>query len=136
LEKIAPEPGGQSRDFTIPRTPERQKVVEQFTHRYDLAQSFALFWGIYPRRDQLRLQILYQYDGPRATAVTAGVFLMLGIVQLCLTAALLRIAILAMIGPAYLILESTYRLYKAKGVREPAGSIIGYALRLVIRPPK
>jgi hypothetical protein len=136
LEKIEPDPGSQSRDFTVPRTPDRQKAVEQFTHRYDLAQSFALFWSIYPRRDQLRLQILYQYDGPRATAVTAGMFLALGIVQLCLAAALLRVTTLAMIGPAYLILESTYRLYKAKGLGLPAGSVIGYALRLVIRPPK
>jgi hypothetical protein len=136
LEKVEPEGGAPTRGYTNPRTPDRQKAVEDFTHRLDLAQSFALFWGAYPRRDQLRLQILYQYDGPGSTAITAGLFLVIGVLQFCLTAALSRATILALAGPAYLILESLYRLYEAKAVGEPAGSLIGYVLRLVIHPPR
>jgi hypothetical protein len=56
-------------------------------------------------------------------------------VQLCLTAALYRSMNLALVAPAYLILESLYRLYKAKVVGEPAASIVGYVLRLAIHPP-
>ncbi len=136
LEKVEPEAGATSREYTRPRTPDRQKAVEGFTHRLDIAQSFALFWGIYPRADQLRLQRLYQYQGPRSTAITAGLFLILGILQLCLTSILYRATILVLAGPAYLILESLYRLYKAKAVGEPAGSILGYLLRLAIRAPR
>jgi hypothetical protein len=136
LEKVEPGAGVPSREYTRPRTPDRQKAVEGFTHRLDMAQSFALFWGTYPRRDQLRLQLLYQYDGPRSTAITAGLFLISGALQLCLTTAPYRASILALAGPAYLILESLYRLYKAKALGEPAGSIVGYVLRLVIHPPR
>jgi len=136
LEKVEPEGSAPSREYTNPRTPDRQKAVEDFTHRLDLARSFALFWGAYPRRDQLRLQLLYQYDGPGSTAITAGLFLVIGVLQFCLTAALSRATILALAGPVYLILESLYRLYEAKAVGEPAGSLLGYVLRLVIHPPK
>jgi hypothetical protein len=136
LEKVEPEAGVPSREYTRPRTPDRQKAVEDFTHRLDMAQSFALFWGIYPRADQLRLQRLYQYQGPRPTAITAGLFLILGVLQLCLTAILYRATILVLAGPAYLILESLYRLYKAKAAGEPAGSVLGYLLRLAIHPPR
>jgi len=136
LERVEPQAGAPSREYTRPRTPDRQKAVEDFTHRLDLAQSFALFWSTYPRRDQLRLQLLYQYEGPRSTAITAGIFLIIGVLQFCLTTALYRATILALVGPAYLILESLYRLYQAKAVGEPAGSIVGYVLRLAIHPPR
>jgi hypothetical protein len=136
LEKVEPQAGVPSREYTHPRTPDRQKAVEDFTHSLDLAQSFALFWSTYPRRDQLRLQLLYQYEGPGSTAITAGLFLVIGVLQLCLTAALYRTTTLALAGPAYLILESLYRLYKAKAEGEPAGSIVGYVLRLAIHPPR
>ena len=136
LEKAEPEAGVPSREYTRPRTPDRQKAVEDFTHRLDMAQSFALVWGAYPRRDQLRLQLLYQYEGPKSTAITAGLFLIIGVLLLCLAAAFYRAMNFALAGPAYLILESLYRLYKAKAVGEPAGSIVGYVLRLVIHPPR
>ena len=136
LEKVEPQAGTPSREYTRPRAPDRQKAVEDFTHRLDLAHSFALFWGTYPRRDQLRLQLLYQYEGQRSTAITAGIFLIIGVLQFCLTAGLYRATILALAGPAYLILESLYRLYKAKAVGEPTGSIVGYVLRLFIHPPR
>jgi len=135
LEKVKPEAGVPSREYTRPRTPDRQKAVEEFTHRLELAQSFALIWGTYPRRDQLLLQAVYQYDAPGCTAITAGFLLVVGILQLSLTAALYRATILVLVGPAYLTLESLYRLYKAKAVGEPAGSVFGYVLRLAIHPP-
>ena len=136
LERVELAAGVPSHEYTRPRTPDRQEAVEVFTHNLDLAQSFALVWGTYPRRDQLRLQLLYQYDGPGSTATTAGFFLIVGGVQFCLTAALYRETLLALAGPAYLILESLYRLYKAKAQGEPAGSLAGYLLRLVIHPPR
>ena len=126
----------QAHEHRIPRTPDRQKAVEGFAHRTDLAHSFALVWGLYPRRDQIRLQLSHRYDGQRSTAVTAGIFLAVGLLQLCLTAPLYRVTILALVGPAYLVLESVWRLYRAKALGEPAGSVVGYALRLVIQPPK
>jgi hypothetical protein len=136
LERVEREAGVPSEAYTYPRSLERQKAVEDFTRRADLAQSFCLVWGAYPRRDQLRLQLLYQFDGPRFTAITAGLFLIAGVFQLCLTAALYRATILALAGPTYLILESLYRLYRAKAAREPAGSLIGYVLRLAIPAPR
>jgi hypothetical protein len=136
LERVEREAGVSSPEYTCPRRPERQKAVEEFTHRLDLAQSFSLVWGAYPRRDQLRLQLLYQYEGPRSTAITAGFFLVAGALQVCLTAALYHATMLALAGPVYLILESLYRLYRAKAVGEPAGSIVGYILRLAIPPPR
>ena len=136
LQRVEPEPGAPSQVYAYPRSPDRQKAVEDFTRRADLAQTFSLVWGAYPRRDQLRLQLLYQYQGPRATAITAGLFLIAGVLQLCLTAPLYRSTILPLAGPAYLIVESLYRLYRAKAAREPAGSLVGYVLRLAIPPPK
>lgn len=136
LERVELEAGVPSPEYTYPRSPDRQKAVEDFTHRLDLAQSLSLVWGAYPRRDQLRLQFLYQHDGPRSTAITAGFFLVAGALQVCLTVGLSRVTILALAGPAYLILESLYRLYRAKVVSEPAGSMVGYILRLVIPPPR
>jgi hypothetical protein len=136
LQKVEPKAGVPSGEYSRPRRPDRQKAVEDFTRRLDLAQSFALFWGIYPRRDQLRLNLLYQFKGPSFTAITAGLFLVIGIFQLYLATVLYRATILALAGPAYLILESLYRLYKAKVVGQPAGSVVGYILRLVIHPPR
>ncbi len=73
-----PQDGVSSQEYTRPRTPDRQKAVEDFTHRLDLAQSFALVWGIYPRADQLRLQQAYQYDALGSSTITAGAFLIVG----------------------------------------------------------
>jgi hypothetical protein len=136
LERVEPEAGAPSQVYTYPRTADRQKAVEDFTRRADFAQSFSLVWGAYPRRDQLRLQLLYQFDGPHFTAITAGLFLIAGVLQLCFSAALYRDTVLPLAAPAYLTLESLYRLYQAKAGRKPAGSAIGYVLRLVIPPPK
>ena len=136
LEKVEAQSAGRRREYTNPRTPDRQKAVEEFTHRSDLAHSFALVWGVYPRRDQMRLQILYGYEGAASTAVTAGLFLAFALLQLCLTVSLFRLTSLALAGPVYLTLESLWRLYQAKALRKPAGSIVGHALRILIHPPK
>ena len=135
LEKADTPPGSPCREYSSPRAPDRQEAVEQFTRKLDLAQSFALFWGVYPRRDQLRLQVAYQHDAARATALTAGLFLVTGLVPLCVAVGLYRASILALTGPVYLTVESAYRLYRARVRAQPAGSIVGYALRLVIHPP-
>jgi hypothetical protein len=135
LEKSDPPPGSTCREYSNPRAADRQSAVEHFTRQLDLAQSFEFFWGVYPRQDQLRLQAVYQYDAPRATAITAGLFLVSGLMPLCLGVGLYRATILALAGPVYLTLESVYRLYMAKARRQPAGSAVGYVLRLVIRPP-
>ena len=127
-------PAGRWHEFISPRTPVRQKAVEESTHTYDLAHSFALFWGFYPRSDQLRLQLLYEFDAPKLTAVTAGIFLIVGLLQIAIIVAY-SASPFAIAASAYLILESVYRLYRAMVLHEAAGSIVGYIFRLVIRPP-
>jgi len=127
--------GVKCREYTQPRTPDRQKAVETFTHKLDVAQSFALLWGMYPRRDQVRLQILYQFAGAKFTALTGGIFLAVSLLQIWMSM-LLHTTIFALAAPVYLILESLYRLYQSQVHGEPAGSIIGYVLRLLLRPPR
>jgi hypothetical protein len=138
LEKIEADSafgGVKYREYTQPRTPERQKAVEAFTHKLDVAQSFALLWGMYPRRDQVRLQILYQFAAAKFTALTSGIFLAVALLQIWMST-LLHTTIFALAAPVYLILESLYRLYQSQVHGEPAGCIIGYVLRLLVRPPR
>jgi hypothetical protein len=135
LEKTEADPKRKYREYTQPRTPERQKLVEAFTHSLDITQSFALFWGIYPQREQFRLAIKYQYAGAKYTAITAGFFLLLALLQIWLSI-LWHTTVFAITGPVYLICESLYRLYRSKVQGQPAGSLVGYVLGLVIHPPK
>lgn len=135
LEKIEADPKGKYREYTHPRTPERQKMVEAFTHSLDITQSFSLFWGMFPQREQFRLAIKYQFAGAKYTAITAGFFLLCGLLQIWMSI-LWHTTVFAIAGPVYLICESLYRLYRSKVQGEPAGSIVGYLLRLVISPPK
>jgi hypothetical protein len=135
LEMIHTAPTGPTREFITPRPPARHQAVEKFTHQYDLAHSFALFWGFYPRRDQLRLNLAYEYDGIRNTQITAGIFLIAAILEAAITFAY-RAPIFMQVGPVYLLGESAYRLYRVKAFREPAGSIVGYVVGLIIHPPR
>ncbi len=135
LEKIEPPLAGASREFITPRPPARQEAVEKFTRKYDLAHSFALFWGFYPRKEQLRLNLVYEYDGIRNTQITAGIFLFIAIIEASITF-LYHAPIFMQAGPVYLLGESAYRLYRVKAFREPAGSVVGYVIALIIRPPK
>jgi hypothetical protein len=134
LETIETQPQSRFREYTQPRTAERQKMVEAFTHRLDVAQSFALVWGTYPREQQVRLQLLYQFPAARSTAITAGILLIVGMLQswACIT---LHTTLTTLAGSAYFIVESSYRLFRAKVQGEPAGSLVGYILQLLVRPP-
>lgn len=135
LEKIEADPKTKCREYTQPRSPERQRLVEAFTHAIDVAQSFAPVWGVYPREEQLRLELKYQYAAAKNTAITAVAFLLAALVQIWLSI-LFHFNILALIGPAYLILESIYRLVQSQVQHQPAGSVVGYVLGLVIHPPQ
>jgi hypothetical protein len=134
LEQTETESAGIFREYTQPRTPERQELVEAFTHRLDMAQSFALLWGTYPRGKQVRLQLLYQFPAARSTAITAGILLLVALLQGWASIALHTTAI-ALAGPVYFLIESSYRLFRAKVQGEPAGSLVGYVLQLLVHPP-
>ncbi len=132
LQRVTP--ATPSREFITPRPPGRQQAVEKFTHQYDLVHSFALFWGFYPREQQLRLGRVYEYDGLVNTQITAGIFLIIAILEAGITFAY-HAPLFMLAGPVYLVVESAYRLYRVKALREPAGSIVGFVLGLIIRPP-
>lgn len=135
LERIEADAAGKYKEYTHPRTPERQKIVEAFTHRLDLTQSFSLLWGTYPRRVQLRLELQYQFGAAKFTALTAGVFLVGALLQIG-ASILWHTTVYAIAAPVYLIFESLYRLYQSRIRGQPAGSLVGYLLRLLIRPPR
>jgi len=135
LERTSTGPQGKFREYTQPRSPERQKLVEAFTHRLNIVQSFALVWGTYPREQQVRLQILYQFPAARCTAITAGVLLVVALFQAWVTF-LAHSTVFALATPVYLSIESSYRLFRSKAQGEPAGSLVGYVLYLLIRPPR
>ncbi|HEV2349890.1 MAG TPA: hypothetical protein VG028_08620 [Terriglobia bacterium] len=135
FEKIEADPKLKYREYTQPRTPERQKVVEEFTRRRDKAHIMAMVWGTYPRQEQFRLQARFQFPAARWTSVTAGFFL---------AGAVLQGWAMWMLGapnsflmvPVYLLLESIYRLYQAKGEGQPAASVVGLVLSIFMHPPK
>jgi hypothetical protein len=134
LEKTETDPQGKFREYTQPRASERQKLVEAFTHRLDVAHSFALLWGTYPRKQQVRLQLLYQFPAARSTAITAGILLLVALLQ-GWASILLHKSLVALATPVYFFIESSYRLFRAKGQGEPAGSLVGYVFQLLVRPP-
>jgi len=136
LEKTIADPSkGKYREYTHPRSPERQKAVEAYTHRLDLTQSFALLWGAYPRREQLRLEIKYQFAAAKFTAITAGFLLAAAVLQIW-ASVLWHTTVYALVGPIYLVFESLYRLYQSKVHGQPAGSLAGYVLGLFIHSPE
>lgn len=126
---------GRYREYTQPRTPERQKVVEALTHSRDRTQIFALFWGTYPRREQLRLEVKYRFAAAKFTAVTALFLLALAALYIWVSV-VMHASIIAIAGPVYLVFESLYRLYQSKVFGVPAGSAVGYLFRLFLRPPQ
>ncbi len=134
LEKTVADPGGTYREYTHPRAPERQKAVEALTRSRDHVQMFTLLWGTYPRKEQLRLEVKYQFAATRWTAITAGFLLVCALLQIGVSA-LLHTTIFALAGPVYFIFESFYRLYASKVLGVPAGSLAGYILGRFFRPP-
>jgi hypothetical protein len=134
LEKTETDPRGEFREYTQPRSRERQKFVEEFTHRLDMTRTFALVWGTYPREQQVRLQLLYQFPAARSTTITAGMLLLVALLQ-GWASILLHASMVTLAGPAYFFFESSYRLFRAQVQGEPAGSLLGYVFQLFVRPP-
>jgi hypothetical protein len=133
--RMDPEAGKKYREYTRPRTPERQQAVEDFTRRRDRAHIFALVWGMYPASEQARLENEFHFPGAFWTAVTAG-FIIVGALFQAWIMKIEAFPRAAYGAPAYWLLESLYRLYRAKSQGQPAGSLIGYALALAVHPPR
>lgn len=134
FEKIEGNPKLKYREYTQPRTPERQKVVEEFTRRRDKAHTLAMVWGTYPRDEQFRLQTRFQFPAARWTSVTAGFFLAGAFLQ-GWALFMLGLPVFLLIGPAYMFLESIYRLSRAKAKGQPAASVVGLVLSMFMQPP-
>ncbi len=138
FEKIDVDPAAAKtkfREYTQPRTPERQRVVEAFTRNRDRVKILAPLWGTYPRDEQLRLEARYHFPAAHWTAITAGL-LFLGALLEAWAAVLFHMTIFALAGPVYLTAESFYRLYQAKVRGVPAASVAGYLAGLLFRPPQ
>ncbi len=133
--QIDPEPNQKLREYTRPRTPERQMVVEDFTRRRDKVHILAMIWSTYPRDEQFRLQAKYQFPAAQWTAVTAG-FLLAGAVLQGWAMFILGGTVFFYICPVYMFLESVYRLYQSKGQGQPAASVLGLLLSLFLRAPQ
>ncbi len=133
LEKVEGE--GKSREYTVPRAPERQRAVEAFTRSRDRVQILALFWGTFPRHEQLRLEAKYDFPAAKWTATTAGFLLACAVLEIW-AVILFHATIYAAVTPVYLIFESLYRLYQARFGGLPAGSLAGYVFGLFLRPPR
>ncbi|MHB8653223.1 MAG: hypothetical protein ACYDA9_05005 [Terriglobia bacterium] len=135
FEKIDADPKLKYREYTRPRTPARQRVVEEFTRRRDQAHILAMIWGTFPRGEQLQLQENYQFPAAHWTSVTAGFFLA-GAVLLGWAMFMFRAPVEFLVCPVYITLESLYRLYKSKSKGEPAASVLGLLVSFFVRPPK
>ncbi|HLY60618.1 MAG TPA: hypothetical protein VKV95_07605 [Terriglobia bacterium] len=135
FEKMDADPKLKYREYTQPRNPQRQKVVEEYTRRRDNAHVMAMVWGTYPREEQFRLQTKFQFPAARWTSVTAGFFLAGAFLQ-GWALFMLGLPSFLMIGPIYMFLESAYRLYRAKAQGQPAASIVGLVLSLFVHPPQ
>ena len=138
FEKVEADPVAtktQRREYTRPRSPECQQEVEAFTHSLQRVRILALLWGTYPREEQLRLEAKYHFPAVKWTAVTAGLLLVVALLQIW-GAILWHTTISALTGPVYVILESLYRLCQSKLRKRPAASLAGYLLGLFLRPPR
>lgn len=130
-----PESNHRYPEYTRPRTPERQKVVEDITQRRDRVHILAMIWSTYPRDEQFRLQAKYQFPAAQWTSVTAG-FLLAGAVLQGWVMFILGGTVFFYICPVYMFLESAYRLYQSKGQGQPAASVLGILLRFFLPPPQ
>ncbi len=133
--KIEADVKGNYREYGTPRPPAWQKAAEAFTRNRDRVQIFALLWGTFPRREQLRLEAKYHFAAAKWTGVTAGFLLACGLLQIWATI-LAHATIIALVGPVYLVCESLYRLYVSKLHGLPAASLAGICLGLLLRPPQ
>lgn len=135
FEKIDADPKLKFREFTRPRTPARQKMVEEFTRRRDKAHFLGMVWGTFSRGEQLRLQAKFQFPAARWTSVTAGFFLAGAFLQ-GWALWMLGAPESLVIGPIYLVAESFYRLYQGKAKGEPAASVVGLILGIFMHAPR
>lgn len=135
FERIETDEGAKHPEYTERRTPQRQKAVEDFTRNRDRAHIFAGWWGTFPRRVQLRLETQYDFAAMKWTAITAGLFLVCGLLQVWAMTIVHASSIALAVG-VYLIVESVCRLYRAKVQGQPAGSLVGMILGLFVRAPK
>jgi hypothetical protein len=135
FEKIDADPKLKYREYTHPRTQERQKIVEDFTRRRDRAHILAMVWGTYPRQEQFRLQTKFQFPAARWTSITAGFFLAGALLQ-AWGFWMLGAFNFSLIAPGYLLMESFYRLYRGKVQGQPAASLVGLVLSVLMRPPE
>jgi hypothetical protein len=135
FEKIDADPKLKYREYTRPRTPERQKVVEEFTQRRDKVHIFAMIWGTFSSGEQLRLQEKYQFPGAQWTSVTAGFFLVGAVLQ-GWAMFMIRAPAIFLACPVYMVFESLYRLYQSKSKGQSAASVLGLLVSVFIRPPQ
>lgn len=135
LEKIDENPSEKHREYARSRTPERQRLAEEYTRNRDRVQILALLWGTYPVHEQLFLEAKYCFAAAKWTAITASFLLGCAVVQILVTTHL-HASPFALVGPTYLIFESLYRLFKSKVLGLPAASLAGFVLGLILRPPQ
>ena len=135
FERTGDAGGKKYREYTQPRSPERQKVVEELTRSRDRTQTLAFLWGVYPRSEQLRLETKYHFPSTKWTSLTAGLLLAASVLQAWATL-LLRAQPYLLASPVYFFCESLYRLHRSKIRLEPAGSLAGLVFGLFLRPPQ
>lgn len=134
FDEIDANPQVKYREYTRPRSPQRQKIVEDFTQKRDRVHVLAMIWGTYPREAQLRLEAKYHFPSVQWTSVTASIFLATALLQAWATF-LFGGSIVLFTGPIYLFFESLYRLYRSKGQAQPAASFVGVILNFFLKPP-
>ena len=134
FEKLEGEAKVRFRDFTRPRSPQRQMAVEQATRALDRVQILGLIWGTYPAREQLRLEAQYQFPAARMTAATAGLLLACGALE-AWALRLLGAPPWFFAASLYFVLESLFRLYVSKAQGRPCGSLVGWVLQAIWAAP-
>ena len=135
LERIEASPGAEYREYTRPRSPERQRAVEELTRQRDRAHVLAPLWGLYPGDEQQRLEVKYQYPSTKWTAITAYFLLACAAFQ-GVASLYLHLGLLMFVGPIYILVESFYRIYQVKVHGRPSASLGGYLFGLFLQPPR
>jgi hypothetical protein len=135
FEKLADDAKVKPRDFTRPRSPQRQKAAEELTRSLDRTHALALLWGTYPAREQARLEAQYQFPAVQMTAATAGLLLVAGGLE-AWGLRLLGAPGITYAVSLYFVFESLYRLYVSKAQAKPAGSMAGWVLGMFLHPPR
>jgi hypothetical protein len=121
--------------------PEEVQILYREKRRIDLktwVDTFAPFWGLLSREDQVRLEELYDFDALKFTKITTILLGLLGSLNLllCLINIFLRIAkpldAWVLLPALFLTLESVSRWRDLRN-GEPSGSILGNVVRPLAR---